>query len=156
MTSLLHIRTEPNQELCEKYAQFASHMVRWQFKIVYWVMFVTNLLVLFFASWTYTRYTSLDYHHTALILTALGDKNPLNNSNTTPEFDQDDYDSPCTCAWDVSLPPPSSSSWRRMPSWDFSFVMVKISSRSIGRRGLWCRWDRSLPWLASSWRWVTP
>jgi hypothetical protein len=42
-------------ELCEKYAGFASHMVRWQFKIIYWTMFMTNLIVLFLASWTYTR-----------------------------------------------------------------------------------------------------
>ncbi|KAL6362450.1 hypothetical protein LRP88_03732 [Fusarium phalaenopsidis] len=38
--SSLFTREAPNQELCEKYAQFASHMVRWQFKIIYWVMFV--------------------------------------------------------------------------------------------------------------------
>jgi len=59
MTSLftreLFTREAPNQELCEKYAQFASHMVRWQFKIIYWVLFVSNLLVLFVASWTYIR-----------------------------------------------------------------------------------------------------
>lgn len=54
--SSLFTREAPNQELCEKYAQFASHMVRWQFKIIYWVMFVSNLLVLFVASWTYIRY----------------------------------------------------------------------------------------------------
>ncbi|KAM5341182.1 hypothetical protein ACJ41O_015291 [Fusarium nematophilum] len=54
MASLL-AREAPNPELCEQYAQFASHMVRWQFKIIYWIMFVSNLIVLFFASWTYTR-----------------------------------------------------------------------------------------------------
>ena len=43
-------------ELCEKYAGFASHMVRWEFKIIYWTMFITNLFVLFLASWTYTKY----------------------------------------------------------------------------------------------------
>ncbi|CEJ80425.1 hypothetical protein VHEMI00606 [[Torrubiella] hemipterigena] len=46
---------EPNPELCKKYAQFASHMVRWQFKIIYWFMFITNLIVLFLASWIYTK-----------------------------------------------------------------------------------------------------
>jgi ABC-type maltose transport system permease subunit len=43
-------------ELCQKYAQFASHMVRWQFKIIYWTLFMSNLVVLFLASWTFTRY----------------------------------------------------------------------------------------------------
>lgn len=42
-------------ELCEKYAQFASHMVRWQFKIIYWTLFISNLFVLFIASWTFTK-----------------------------------------------------------------------------------------------------
>ncbi|CAI6014165.1 unnamed protein product [Clonostachys chloroleuca] len=42
-------------ELCQKYAQFASHMVRWQFKIIYWTLFMSNLVVLFLASWTFTR-----------------------------------------------------------------------------------------------------
>ncbi|KAF5003619.1 hypothetical protein FDECE_9824 [Fusarium decemcellulare] len=54
MTSLF-AREAPSQELCERYASFASHMVRWQFKIIYWVLFVSNLLVLFVASWTYIR-----------------------------------------------------------------------------------------------------
>ncbi|KAH6969219.1 hypothetical protein DER45DRAFT_497383 [Fusarium avenaceum] len=54
MTSLFS-REEPNPELCVKYAHFASHMVRWQFKIIYWTLFVSNLLVLFIASWTYIR-----------------------------------------------------------------------------------------------------
>lgn len=42
--------------LCKKYAQFASHMVRWEFKIIYWTLFITNLFVLFLASWTFTKY----------------------------------------------------------------------------------------------------
>ncbi|PNY27830.1 Uncharacterized protein TCAP_02233 [Tolypocladium capitatum] len=46
---------KPDPELCHQYAQFASHMVRWQFKVIYWTMFITNLLVLFFASWLYTK-----------------------------------------------------------------------------------------------------
>ncbi|KAH6892931.1 hypothetical protein B0T10DRAFT_400105 [Thelonectria olida] len=54
MTSLF-TRAETDPELCERYAQFASHMVRWQFKIIYWTMFISNLFVLFLASWTYTR-----------------------------------------------------------------------------------------------------
>ncbi|KAH7318091.1 hypothetical protein B0I35DRAFT_409036 [Stachybotrys elegans] len=44
-----------DDELCRRYAQFASHMDRWQFKIIYWTMFVTNLIVLFLASYTYTK-----------------------------------------------------------------------------------------------------
>lgn len=48
-----------NEELCLKYAQFAAHLVRWQFKIIYWCLFVTNLFVLFLASWTYTRYVTV-------------------------------------------------------------------------------------------------
>jgi hypothetical protein len=44
-----------DEELCQRYALFASHMVRWQFKIIYWTMFMTNLLVLFLASWTYIK-----------------------------------------------------------------------------------------------------
>ncbi|KND91836.1 hypothetical protein TOPH_03306 [Tolypocladium ophioglossoides CBS 100239] len=50
---------KPDPELCHQYAQFASHMVRWQFKVIYWTMFITNLLVLFFASWLYTKYVLL-------------------------------------------------------------------------------------------------
>ncbi|KFH41522.1 hypothetical protein ACRE_077560 [Hapsidospora chrysogenum ATCC 11550] len=46
---------EKDPALCEEYAQFASHMVRWQFKIMYWVMFMTNLFILFLASWTFTK-----------------------------------------------------------------------------------------------------
>ncbi|KAI9154804.1 hypothetical protein HJFPF1_07361 [Paramyrothecium foliicola] len=49
---------ERDDALCHRYAQFASHMVRWQFKIIYWTMFITNLLVLFLASWTYTKYVT--------------------------------------------------------------------------------------------------
>lgn len=44
-----------DEALCQRYAQFASHMVRWQFKIIYWTMFVANLIVLFLASWVYMR-----------------------------------------------------------------------------------------------------
>ncbi|CAF3647183.1 unnamed protein product [Fusarium graminearum] len=54
--SSLFARQDPNPELCVQYASFASHLVRWQFKIIYWTMFVSNLLVLFIASWTYIRY----------------------------------------------------------------------------------------------------
>lgn len=48
-------RAEPDEELCQRYAQFASHMVRWQFKVIYWTMFITNLFVLFLASWVFTK-----------------------------------------------------------------------------------------------------
>lgn len=47
---------EIDPALCEQYAQFASHLERWQFKILYWTLFFTNLAVLFFASWVYTKY----------------------------------------------------------------------------------------------------
>ena len=47
---------EPNEELCQKYAKFASHLDRWHFNLIYWTMFVLNLFVLFLASWTYTRF----------------------------------------------------------------------------------------------------
>ncbi|GAO15368.1 uncharacterized protein UV8b_07072 [Ustilaginoidea virens] len=40
--------------LCHKYAQFAAHLDRWHFKVIYWTMFISNLLVLFFGSWVYT------------------------------------------------------------------------------------------------------
>jgi ABC-type maltose transport system permease subunit len=74
MTSLF-TRAETDPELCERYAQFASHMVRWQFKIIYWTMFFSNLFVLFLASWTYTRYVGIitpppyPYHYPCLALT---------------------------------------------------------------------------------------
>ncbi|KAI5461772.1 hypothetical protein BGZ63DRAFT_487772 [Mariannaea sp. PMI_226] len=51
----LFARQDTSLELCERYAQFASHMVRWEFKIIYWTLFISNLFVLFLASWTYTR-----------------------------------------------------------------------------------------------------
>ncbi|CAM1507755.1 Fc.00g046030.m01.CDS01 [Cosmosporella sp. VM-42] len=51
----IHTRTEPDPALCEKYAQFASHLGRLEFKFIYWTMFAANLVVLFLASWTYTR-----------------------------------------------------------------------------------------------------
>ncbi|KAL7784289.1 hypothetical protein V8C37DRAFT_413445 [Trichoderma ceciliae] len=44
-----------DEELCKRYAQFASELDRWHFKIIYWFMFVLNLVILFIASWTYTR-----------------------------------------------------------------------------------------------------
>ena len=50
--------TDVDPQLCEKYAQFASHMERWQLTIIYWTLFITNLIVLFFGSWMYIRYVS--------------------------------------------------------------------------------------------------
>ncbi|KAL7811939.1 hypothetical protein V8C26DRAFT_407638 [Trichoderma gracile] len=44
-----------DEELCRKYAKFAADLDRWHFKIIYWFMFVLNLVILFIASWTYTR-----------------------------------------------------------------------------------------------------
>lgn len=46
---------ERDDELCRKYAKFAADLDRWHFKIIYWFMFVLNLVILFIASWTYTR-----------------------------------------------------------------------------------------------------
>lgn len=46
-----------DEDLCQRYAQFASDLDRWHFKILYWFMFVLNLVILFIASWTYTKYT---------------------------------------------------------------------------------------------------
>ncbi|TDZ26226.1 hypothetical protein Cob_v001033 [Colletotrichum orbiculare MAFF 240422] len=40
---------------CAHYARFASHLDRWQFDLLYWLLFVFNLFVLFFAAWAYTR-----------------------------------------------------------------------------------------------------
>lgn len=60
MENVLKIRQQVvDPELCQRYAQFASSLDRWHFKIIYWIMFISNLLVLFMASWTYTRYFSL-------------------------------------------------------------------------------------------------
>ena len=40
---------------CVKYAHFASHMERWQFKIIYWSLFIANLAVLFIGSFVYIK-----------------------------------------------------------------------------------------------------
>jgi hypothetical protein len=45
-----------DDKLCKRYAQFASDLDRWHFRIIYWFMFVLNLMILFVASWTYTKY----------------------------------------------------------------------------------------------------
>ncbi|UNI19543.1 hypothetical protein JDV02_005723 [Purpureocillium takamizusanense] len=45
----------PDPALCKHYAEFASHMSMWQFQVIYWVLFVVNLGVLFFAAWIYTK-----------------------------------------------------------------------------------------------------
>lgn len=47
---------EPDPALCRQYAQFASNLDRWQFKIIYWAMFGTNLIILFLASWIYIKW----------------------------------------------------------------------------------------------------
>ncbi|UKZ70957.1 uncharacterized protein TrAtP1_011925 [Trichoderma atroviride] len=44
-----------DDKLCKRYAQFASDLDRWHFRIIYWFMFVLNLMILFVASWTYTK-----------------------------------------------------------------------------------------------------
>ncbi|KAI8240891.1 hypothetical protein K4K57_000293 [Colletotrichum sp. SAR 10_99] len=40
---------------CAHYARFASHLDRWQFDLLYWLLFVFNLFILFLAAWGYTR-----------------------------------------------------------------------------------------------------
>ncbi|GJC80101.1 hypothetical protein CT0861_08691 [Colletotrichum tofieldiae] len=40
---------------CAHYARFASHLDRWQFDLLYWLLFVFNLFILFLAAWNYTR-----------------------------------------------------------------------------------------------------
>lgn len=53
----------PDPALCKHYAEFASHMVLWQFQVIYWVLFVLNLAVLFFSSWIYTKYVAAVSSH---------------------------------------------------------------------------------------------
>ena len=53
----------PDPALCKHYAEFASHMVLWQFQVIYWVLFVLNLSVLFFSSWIYTKYVAAVSSH---------------------------------------------------------------------------------------------
>ncbi|KAG5973820.1 hypothetical protein E4U55_000266 [Claviceps digitariae] len=48
-------RADLDPQLCLKYARFASHLDRWHFKVLYFSLFITNLLLLFFGSWLYTR-----------------------------------------------------------------------------------------------------
>ncbi|OAR02208.1 hypothetical protein LLEC1_01128, partial [Akanthomyces lecanii] len=45
----------PSSAKCLKYAHFASHLIRWQFKVIYWTLFITNLLLLFFGSFVYIK-----------------------------------------------------------------------------------------------------
>ncbi|ATY65276.1 hypothetical protein A9K55_003903 [Cordyceps militaris] len=45
----------PDSPNCLKYAQFASHLDRWQFKVIYWTLFISNLLFLFFGSFAYIK-----------------------------------------------------------------------------------------------------
>lgn len=40
---------------CKHYAQFASHLGRTSFDIIYWLLFVLVILMLFAASWRYGR-----------------------------------------------------------------------------------------------------
>ncbi|CCF43902.1 hypothetical protein CH063_13470 [Colletotrichum higginsianum] len=40
---------------CAHYARFAAHLDRWQFDLLYWLLFVFNLFILFLAAWNYTR-----------------------------------------------------------------------------------------------------
>ncbi|KAM3450318.1 hypothetical protein MY3296_006206 [Beauveria thailandica] len=45
----------PGSPKCLKYAQFTAHLGRWQFKVIYWTLFITNLLLLFFGSYIYIK-----------------------------------------------------------------------------------------------------
>ncbi|KAG6001482.1 hypothetical protein E4U21_004290 [Claviceps maximensis] len=49
------VRPDLDPQLCIKYARFASHLDRWHFKVIYFSLFITNLLLLFFGSWLYTQ-----------------------------------------------------------------------------------------------------
>ncbi|KAG5923637.1 hypothetical protein E4U42_004904 [Claviceps africana] len=49
------VRADLDPQLCLKYARFASHLDRWHFKVIYFSLFITNLMLLFFGSWLYTR-----------------------------------------------------------------------------------------------------
>jgi hypothetical protein len=80
-----------DEELCKQYAQFASELDRWHFKIIYWFMFVLNLVILFIASWTYTKYiipllrAALKYMHiTTCVLTQSSKQGPRNDRAIQP------------------------------------------------------------------------
>ncbi|KAK1237065.1 hypothetical protein MKX07_000487 [Trichoderma sp. CBMAI-0711] len=60
-----------DDELCRKYARFAADLDRWHFKIIYWFMFVLNLVILFIASWAYTRPWALALGTPVLVIAGL-------------------------------------------------------------------------------------
>lgn len=64
--------------------------------------------------------------------------------------EQNAYGNLFGCVLDVSLFPPSSSSWRRTPSLLSNSVMAKILFLFTGLHGLWSKLDLWLPWLVSS------
>ncbi|KAF4595984.1 hypothetical protein GQ602_001597 [Ophiocordyceps camponoti-floridani] len=45
----------PDQQLCRRYAGFAADLQRGHFLVLYWIMFIGNLSILFFASWIYIK-----------------------------------------------------------------------------------------------------
>lgn len=47
-----------DQELCEHYAAFASHLDRRSFDFIYWFLFVGVIGMLFLSSWKYSGLVS--------------------------------------------------------------------------------------------------
>ncbi|KAL5598967.1 hypothetical protein BROUX41_003714 [Berkeleyomyces rouxiae] len=47
--------SQKDPELCRQYAGFAANLDRSQFDVIYWVLFTTNLLLLFSAAFTYIK-----------------------------------------------------------------------------------------------------
>jgi hypothetical protein len=48
--------TGPDPVRCPYYAQFASDLERTHFDVIYWVLFIFNILLLFCASIVYMKY----------------------------------------------------------------------------------------------------
>lgn len=138
----LSTRAETDPALCERYAQFASHMVRWEFKIIYWTLFISNLFVLFLASWAYTRYVAslllcVLYVPTLTIFSE--HKSASRGVHPARPSDQNVFDSPSSSAWHACACQPPLSSWRPTSSWLSSSATERISSRYIGRLGPWSK-----------------
>lgn len=47
-----------NPEQCAHYAAFASHLGRKPFDVIYWLLFGLVIIMLFLASWKYSRSVS--------------------------------------------------------------------------------------------------
>ena len=49
---------EVNEAQCRHYAAFAAHLDRSHFDVVYWLLFLLVVLMLFTASYKYSRFVS--------------------------------------------------------------------------------------------------